>query len=225
MTSRFATTSLAVAIAIGALFAGGGCAPSGPPASEPTPSITAALGDAPSESPTAAPTKPAPPKPTPTKDPSGALPAGWTLCQNVIRGSSIAYPGGWFTTHLNEAEKCSQFHPDEFTIPIAGEYPLTALNAVQSPETYAMYVAGVTDSESVTVISQSNTTVAGLPAKKIETSSLGLGLFDAGTKWYGYVINRGGKAFAVYAMARPGESRYASWKTVVDQAVTTVRFI
>jgi hypothetical protein len=162
---------------------------------------------------------------TPTGGPPEALPASWRLCQNPSRGTSMGYPGDWFTTELRPAEKCSQFHPDEFTIPEAGEYPLTALNAVQTTQTPAAYVAAITDPMFATTLLREPTTVLGRAATRIETRSTGEGLYEAGTRWYGYVINRGGKAFVLFATAQPGETRYSSWKFVVDTAKGTLRFL
>lgn len=221
MRSRPATLGLALVAALAVATAAGCASPDPSPSGSPSPSATVGLGSAPPDATTE---PPAGPTPTPSSG-GGILPAGWTLCQNPIRGSSIAYPGGWFTSYLRPAEKCSQFHPEEFVIPEAGEYPLTALNATQSTETFATYMSQATDTANVTVVSRTSTTVIGLPAEKFETSDRGEGLYDAGTRFYGYAINRGGRAFVVYAMARPGEPRYAEWKTVVDTAVTTVRFL
>jgi hypothetical protein len=186
------------------------------------------MGSAPASSAPAATTPPSAvttAAPSPTGGGSAVLPAGWTLCQNVLRGSSMAYPGGWFTTELRPADRCSQFHPEAFTIPAAGEFPLTALNAVQTEESLAQYMAQATDPAFVTVTRRTSTTVLGLPAERFETNSLGEGLDELGTRVYGYAINRGGKAFVVWTVARAGETRYASWKTIVDQAVTTLRFL
>jgi hypothetical protein len=142
-----------------------------------------------------------------------------------LRGTSMGYPGGWYTTQLTPAAKCSQFHPEEFTIPVNGEFPLTALNAGQTDETVAQYVSGATDAAFATVNHRSTTSVPGMTAEKFETTSNGEGLYEAGTKVYGYAINRGGRSFVVWTSAHPGESRFGSWKTIVDQAITTLRFL
>ena len=113
-------TALAAAFVVVAAGCAGGSSGEAAPTTSPSP--TAALGGAPSTAPTTPATTPAP---SPTGE-SPALPAGWTLCQNPTRGSSMGYPGGWYTTSLRPAEKCSQFDPAAFTIPEAGEYPITA---------------------------------------------------------------------------------------------------
>lgn len=224
MHSRSAQRRLAIAGALTGLILGVSACSSETPAALPSPSGTDAMGSAPTSATATTTTVPATPSPT-SGGGSSALPAGWVLCQNELRGSSMGYPGGWFTTELRPADKCSQFHPEEFTIPAGGEFPLTALNAVQTGVTVAQYVADATNPDFVTVNARSSTTVLGMATQKFETTSTGEGLYEAGTKVYGYAINRGGRAFVVWSSARPGEARYASWKTIVDQAVSTLRFL
>jgi hypothetical protein len=146
-----------------------------------------------------------------------SLPHGWRRCVNTVENYSIGYPGTWYTTQIRPAEVCAQFHPDRFTIPPESEYPLTALNArrVQAPPSR-------TDTEFERTLLWQKTTVAGRDAVRFETSSTGAGLYQAGTRQYGYVIRLGHGLISVHATADPGETRYAAWKTVVNQAARTL---
>ena len=153
------------------------------------------------------------------------FPASWRACDNPLRGSSMGYPADWFTTSMGPADACSMFHPEAFTIPVAGEFPLVALNAVQTDESLATYQSQITDPMYFTTIAVSTTTVLGLPAVRFETTSLGEGLDSPGTRRYGYIIDRSGRAFVIWTVARAGEARYAEWKTNVDIARGSLRFL
>lgn len=153
------------------------------------------------------------------------MPASWKLCQNQLRGSSMGYPGDWFTTSLNENDKCSLFHETAFTIVANSEYPLVAMTAVQVDAPLAQYIADATAPSDVTTLLKENTTVAGKPAVRFETKTVQSGLYDVGTRHYGFAIDRGSRTFILSTMGVPSESRYDSWKFVVDTARGTVRFL
>ncbi|MBG0564915.1 hypothetical protein [Actinoplanes aureus] len=145
------------------------------------------------------------------------LPQGWKRCVNSTENFSIGYPGTWHTTQIRPAEVCAQFHPDRFTIPLESEYPLTALNVrrVSAPPSR-------TDTEFEDTLRWEQIRVGGQRAVRFETSSTGAGLYQAGTRQYGYVLRLGSGLISVHTTAEPGETRYAAWKTVVDKAVRTL---
>ena len=153
------------------------------------------------------------------------LPASWKLCQNQLRGSSMGYPGDWFTTSLGASDKCSLFHETSFTIVPNSEYPLVAMTATQVDLTLAAYVTQITAPSDATTLLKENTTVAGRAAVRFETKSVQQGLYDAGTRHYGYAIDRGSKVFVLSTLGVPSETRYDSWKFVVDTARGTLRFL
>jgi hypothetical protein len=157
--------------------------------------------------------------------PVEVLPASWKLCQNQLRGSSMGYPGEWFTASLNETDKCSLFHESSFTVVPNAEYPLVAMTAFQIDQPLAAYIASATAPGDVTTVLKENTTVAGKAAVRFETTSLQAGLYDVGTRHYGYAIDRGSRTFVLSTLAVPSETRYNSWKLVVDTAKGTLRFL
>jgi hypothetical protein len=174
----------------------------------------------------ASPTATATPAPAATGGgPVEDLPASWTLCQNQLRGSSMGYPGDWFTTSLGASDKCSLFHETSFTIAPNSEYPLVAMTAIQIDMTLADYVAGITAPSDAVTLLKENTTVAGKAAVRFETKSVQEGLYDVGTRRYGYAIDRGSRVFVLSTLAVPSETRYNSWKFVVDTAKGTLRFL
>jgi hypothetical protein len=219
---RTLTATLLALLATAATACGGKDTPpetgTGTLDSLPTSSAPAATEPAPPPA-TAAATTAAPPPP-----PVEALPASWKSCQNPLRGSSIGYPGDWFTTSLNPSQACSLFHPTAFTIPVNSEFPLVAMNAVQTQDSAATYRAQITDPTYQTTILNEATTVAGRPAYKFEVTSKGEGLDEVGTRRYGYIVDNGGKAFVLYTVARAAETRYNSWKFIIDTAKGTLRF-
>ena len=190
---------------------------------------TGSLGGAPTTTPAVTSSAPVPAPTTAaattSAPPVEALPASWKLCQNPIRGTSQGYPGDWFTTTNTPANVCSLFHPNSFTIAPNAEYPRVAMSATQHDIPLATYISGLTDPASATTQLKENTTVAGRTAVKFEITSKGMGLDEVGTKHYGYAVDRGGKTFVLSTIGVPSESRYTSWKSTIDIAKGTVRFL
>lgn len=172
------------------------------------------------------PAETAPPTPTATaaQPPGERMPADWLACDNPPAGYSIGYPQDW---HTGEGPyRCRFFHPQPFTIPANSELPPLALNAEQQQETVAEYRAQVTDPMYYTVVRNEDVTILDRPGVRFETVTTGQGLDEAGVRRYGYIIDAGGgKAFVVWTVAPPGESRYDSWKLTVDIARDSVRFL
>ena len=176
-----------------------------PPAGAPVPGV-----GLPEESST--PTEP------PSPSPSSALPRGWRLCANAHVGYSIGYPEAWYTTALREEEVCSQFHPTAFTIPQGSEYPLTAL--ITRP--VSALPAAPVDPLFARSLLWEKTSVGAHRAVRFEEEFTGDGLYERGTRRYGFVVDLDGRALTVYTIAVPSTASYADWKVVVDQAVRTL---
>ena len=221
-TTQRSSQLVAILAACAAMLVAG-CSAASPtvPPSDSQPAASAGTG------PTAATTA----RPSPTASPStsasplqpDSLPAGWQSCTNAHEGFEIGYPGGWHTASLNPEQACRQFHPTVFTVPVGGEYTLTALNAMQTPVDFDPSRSGTSD-QYVRTMLREETTVAGRRAVRFEEALIEAGLYPVGTMKYGYVIDRDGREFAVFTMAVPAETRYTDWKPVVDLAVETLRF-
>ncbi len=228
---------LFAALATAAVLAAG-CSVASPsaPASEGLPTATAStaaalptLSAAPSASISAAPSPTTSPVPSATASAAAspaALPSGWQSCINTHVGFEIGYPADWHTTQLNSEEACQQFDPMVFTIPVDGEYPMTALNAVQTDYLFDPGRSGPGGEMCVDLILREPVTVDGRQAVRYEEQISGAMTYADGTMKYGYVIDREGREFAVFTTAHPGISpgAYADWKAIVDQAVDTLRF-
>ena len=202
--------------------AGVGAATATAATAEPSATISAA----------ALPTTSAAPSPAPSAttsavpSPATSLPSGWLSCTNSAQGFEIGYPADWYTSELNPDQVCQQFHPTAFTIPVDGEYPMTALNAVQTDYLFDPGRSGPGAEMCVDLILREPVTVDGRRAVRYEEQISGAMMYADGTMKYGYVIDREGREFAVFTTAHPGISPgvYADWKAVVDQAVDTLRF-
>jgi hypothetical protein len=159
------------------------------------------------------------------ESPGAVAQPGWSVCTNARGGYSIAYPSGWYTTHLRPAQACEYFDPEPFEIIEGTEFPPTGLFASFSTQPVDEYLAQLTDPMFFETLRREETTVNGLPAVLVETSSTGQGESEPGQRTYGYVIDRNGRAFAVLAIGLPGDEQYEVFKSVADDAVQTVRFL
>jgi hypothetical protein len=148
----------------------------------------------------------------------------WRRCTNTYHRYSIGYPRHWYTAQLRPADKCRQFDRTPFTVPPNSEYPITDLNAVPMPVSVSDYVRGATDPMFAVTVQRRNVWVCGRRAVLFETVSTGEGLYDKGTRHYGYAVDRNGTAFVVFTITIPGDALYARNKAVVDRAVRTLRF-
>ena len=223
MTVRRVARLLAGAalVVIPATACGGGGTPETPQTLPPSTSSLEGEGTLGTSEPTAAPTTP-----TPTAAPPAGerMPASWRACDNPPAGYSIGYPGDWHTAAGEY--RCRFFHPEPFTIPANSELPPLALNVDPTGEPIASYRAQVTDPMFYTVVRNEDVTVLERPGVRFETVTTGEGLDEAGVRRYGYLIDAGdGTALAVWTVARPGETRYGDWKSIVDTARDTVRFL
>jgi hypothetical protein len=149
---------------------------------------------------------------------------GWSLCTNSRRGYTIGYPSGWYTTHLRPAQACEYFDPEPFEIVAGTEFPPTGLFAALTDQSVESYVEQLTDPMFFETIRREETTVGDRRAVLVETEATGQGESEPGERTYGYVLDHGGRAFAVLAIGLPGDERYVEFKNVADEAVRTVLF-
>jgi hypothetical protein len=221
-------TQLITVLAAGAAILAAGCSVGAEPAASATPLPSMSAAATSSGSPTPSPTPSISPSPAASPSPSApaSLPTGWQSCTNSHAGFEIGYPADWHTASVNPQQDCQQFDPADFTIPAGGEYPLTALNAVQTQYLFDPGRSGPGNATCASTVLREPTTVGGRRAVRFEERLGGDGMYADGTMKYGYVIDREGREFAVFTMAHPGVSAsdYADWKAVVDQAVDTLRF-
>jgi hypothetical protein len=149
-----------------------------------------------------------------------ALPAGWTSCTSREGGFSIGHPAGWHT-----AIGCRFLDPKPLNITPNSD-GFTSAVMTSDWETFAAASARQTDDHALVLLKEA-TTVGSRRAVRYETESTGLGLWDRGTRFYSYVLDRGGRSFEVSTVWFPGTStaEYQTRKGWVDEATKTVRFL
>jgi hypothetical protein len=218
-------TQLIVALAAGAAMLTAGCTVGAETGASATPLASMSPAATSSASPTLFPASSGSPSPSASPSPSerASLPVGWRSCANTHVGFEIGYPGDWHTASLNPQQVCQQFHPIAFTVPVDSEYPLTALNAVQTSGAFDPAASGTVDPHAQALLRQ-ETTVGGRRAVRFEESLIQEGTLPVGTMRYGYVIDRDGTEFLVFTIAVPNAIEYTDWKIVVEQAVETLKF-
>jgi hypothetical protein len=214
--------------------------------SEPEPSASPSLAPiaspspsaAPSASPSAAPSatpKPTPrptPKPTPTPgasvspaptiEPPPSLPpvatCDLTAGEPPVTIATIVYPADWFTLTEPATAACRYFDPASIEIPAD---PTTLSTAVMIKAdlttTYTDALAAATDPANWTVTTNEPVTISGLPATRIQATSLA----DAtgvpiGVTRYGYLIDVGGFPVWIETSGTLGDPTFATNASVVD---------
>lgn len=176
--------------------------------------------------------------PSPVVTPSAStvtIPEGWQSCVNDALGYSIAYPGGWYTTDMVTlpngviAQKpkvaCSFFNPRRFQILWGTEPPTTALMVESQDRSMNRIAALMSDPRYLSVVSQEDTTAAGMPAVQLEVTQTGEGYYPKGTLEYMYVIEVApGRSLVVSTMFFPDSPvDYPAYKDIVDMAAQTVQ--
>jgi len=162
---------------------------------------------------------------TPAVPAGERMPGSWRACDNPTAGYSIGYPGDWHTAEGQH--RCSMFHPEPFEIPGQGTASRVALNTFQTDVTVATQRDRTMDPTYVTVVRDEEVTLLNRPAVRFETVSTAEDLhLGAGVRRYGYMIDDGGGGMLeVWTIAWPDETRYEDWKSIVDTASNSVRFL
>lgn len=142
--------------------------------------------------------------------------AATKLCVNRELGFAVAYPAAWYT-----ARTCTFFDPEPFQVPANSDFTGTALELDAAEASPAVVVSGIVSPDFTSARRQTHATAAGRSATRFEVTSNGNGLLDAGTRIYGYVIDRGTTPpLVVQTTARRGKPLR---RDVVDRAVRSLR--
>lgn len=168
------------------------------------------------------------PSPTPTFVEVSPSPADLgddrsAVCTNEAVGYSIEFPDDWFTQPVG-GQACRAFHPEPFEVPENSELT-TAVLIVPDEATFEETVASAFDEMFATTVVREETTIDGRPAIRFETESTGEGLYEAGTRFHGYLIDHDGFGFLIQAVGSPGDPAFEEYRRVVDEAVTTLTFL
>jgi hypothetical protein len=171
-------------------------------------------------------------QPATTKLPIGTdVPPGWERCTNEALGYSIGYPGAWHTTDVFDGEQdpanaCRWFSPQPFgaegnVVAEGWGYPLEV--AAGGP--FDREVRQTLDPEVARTVVEEDLLVDGHRAVRLEYETLVDLIADTGLH-YQYVIEIDPKTTLIVhtTETRGIEGDYQDNRTVVDQAVETLRF-
>lgn len=201
-------------------------APIASPSVEPSASASAAPSATPKPTakPTAAPTASPGPSasPAPTIEPPPSLPPVATCDLSVgepsVTIATIVYPADWFTLTEPAAAACRYFDPATIEIPAD---PTTLSTAVMIKAdvtmTYANALTAATDPANWTVTTNEPVTIAGLPATRIQATSLAEASgYPVGITRYEYLIDVGGFPVWIETSGTLGDPTFATNASVVD---------
>jgi hypothetical protein len=160
-----------------------------------------------------------------------SMPDGWVRCTNSVLGYSIGYPGEWHTTDIFMGEQdpsnaCRWFSPTPFgpegnVVSEGWGYPLEV--AIRGP--FDQQLAQVLDPEVARTLVQEELVVDGHRAVRIEYETLVDPIGEPGLH-YGYLVELDPETTLIVhtTEVRGIEGDYEENKTIVDEAVETLRF-
>jgi hypothetical protein len=170
--------------------------------------------------------------PTTVITPPGDLPSGWERCTNGAFGYSMGYPGDWFTTDVFDGEAdpanaCRWFSPDAFgpdgnVVAEGWGYPLE----IGVGGSFDQELRQVLDPELARVVQQEELVVEGHRAVRIEYETLIDVVADTGLH-YQYLVELDPETTLIVhtTETRGIAGEYQENKTIVDEAVDTLRFL
>lgn len=157
-----------------------------------------------------------------TSQPESRFPVGWNIFINPGAGYSIAYPPGWDSARVSPG--ATLFDEDLITLDPNAGWPPVDLEVIANPETFARVLRTKTAEGSFRTVRKEDTTIAGVPAVRLETVVTGGGLFANGTRIYGYILDRDGTAFTIETIVAPDAAGYDELTGIVDTAAESLRF-
>ena len=182
---------------------------------EPTPAPT----PEPTVRPTAAPT-PAP-TPAPTLPPPASAPPSATCVltgQSGAQLASIVYPQSWYTLTEPADAACRYFDPNPISAPTEPGTVAAAITVRPDAAAYDDAVLAATDPANWTVIQSVPVTVSGLPATRIEATSIASESgTPVGVSLYSYIIDYGvAGTLTIQTSGTAGDSTYVANTLVVN---------
>ena len=138
---------------------------------------------------------------------------------------TVTYPATWFTVTEPPELACRLFDEAPITAPPDEANPAIAIVVDSNPDIpWPNAFAAATDTNRWDLQSIESTTVAGLPAVRIEAISLGVegAAYPAGTWRYLYLADQGANGtLLIETRGQPGDA-YAVQKQVVDLMAATI---
>jgi heat shock protein HslJ len=206
--------------------------PSTAPIASASPSASVAPSKAPSAAPSATPKPTAKPTPTPapgasasagpTIEPPASLPPVATCDLNAgdppINIATIVYPADWFTVTEPAVVACRYIDPAAIVVPADPATLSTAVMIKADPvATYSAALATATDPANWTVTTNEAVTISGLPATRIQATSVAdASGFPVGVTRYEYLIDIGGFPVWIETSGTLGDPTFATNSSIVD---------
>jgi heat shock protein HslJ len=203
--------------------------PTAEPTEKATPKPTATAGateaptPAPTPKPTAKPTAAPTPEPTPapTLPPPASAPPTATCALTGASGAqlaSIVYPQSWHTLTEPPDAACRYFDPNPISVPTEPGTVAAAVAVRPDVATYDDAVVAATDPTNWTVIQSVPVTVSGLPATRIEATSIAPESgTPVGTTLYSYIVDYGAAGtLSIQTSGTAGDPVYVANTLVVN---------
>jgi len=119
----------------------------------------------------------------------------------------LAYPAGWYTDTVTEAWTCALFDPNLFVIEPFTELPVTAVLVYIDDNPRDEVVRALTDPEFFRVVSLESGafTDAALPGVVVQTTQTEPLFYDAGTRTFSVIIERGARTIVLQTLDIAGD--------------------
>lgn len=147
--------------------------------------------------------------------------AAMRQCGNPAGGYIVRYPTAW---HVHDGEvvaPCSLFHPEPFEVPPFSEVPMEI--AISISVQSVPFDSVLTGDRGRRDLSREPTRVGGRQAVRIESETTGEGLYDAGIRYYHYLVEVGdGTLIATTYDA--GSLAFERKRAVLDAMMGSLRF-
>ena len=147
--------------------------------------------------------------------------AAMRQCENSEGGYTIRYPAEW---HVHDGEvvaPCSLFHPEPFEVPPFSEIPMEIAIAISvQPVPFDSVLTGDRGRRD---LSREPARVGGRQAMRIHSETTGEGLYDAGIRYYHYLVDLGDGTLTAttYDVGSPAFERK---RAVLDAMMGSLRF-
>ena len=139
---------------------------------------------------------------------------------------AVVYPADWFTVDAPPTLACRYFDPAAIIVP-ADPTTLTTAVMIKTDTTtaYADALAAATDPANWTVITNEPVSTSGLPAVRLETTSINEASgYPVGTTRYGYIIDFNDLPIWVETSGDVGDPTFATNMSVVDLIASQAAF-
>ena len=140
------------------------------------------------------------------------------IVPTAVTLATIVYPADWSTVASPETLACRYFDPQPITVPAD---PATLTTAVMikadQTETYEDLLTAATDPLAWNVLRNEPVTISGLPATRIEATSIADSSgYAVGVTRFGYLIDLGERAAWIETSGTVGDTTYVANALVVS---------